>query len=159
MRAAFFLILIASPAQAACVDGQEIFSCQIGANILQICNSKGALIYSFGPEGKPDLTIAEPLETVDYTPWPGIGGDIWETVTFSNAGVSYEVWTSVSRDPEATTGRQGGVRVTEGETTLAELKCNPDSAGFLDSIYDAKTAVGQCWNFEAKRWADTCPDG
>ena len=75
MRAALILALLATPASAAC-QGDEAFSCQIGKKALDVCYWKGALIYRYGPKGHPELTIAEPLETVDYTPWPGIGSAI-----------------------------------------------------------------------------------
>jgi hypothetical protein len=71
MRAALLLALLAAPASAAC-QGDEAFSCTLGRKTLQVCYWKGALIYSYGRDGKPELTIAEPLETAAYTPWPGI---------------------------------------------------------------------------------------
>ena len=90
MRAALLLALLATPASATC-QGDEAFSCQIGKKTLEVCYWKGALIYSYGREGKPELTIAEPLETAAYTPWPGIGRAIWDTVSFQNEGNTYEV--------------------------------------------------------------------
>lgn len=155
MRAAVLLALlaapIAAPAQAAC-QGDEAFSCQIGAKTLDVCYWRGMLTYRFGPEGKPELVLNEPLETVAFTPWPGMGGSFWETVAFQNEGYTYEVWTSVERDPEATEPRQGGVRVLQGNTTVAELDCDRGTATPMEVLYDLKHGIGQCWDAESQTW-------
>jgi hypothetical protein len=83
MRSALLLLALAAPAHAAC-QGDEAFSCQIGAKRVEVCYWKGMLTYSFGREGKTELTLNEPLETVAFTPWPGIGSSLWETVAFRN---------------------------------------------------------------------------
>ncbi len=157
MRAALLLLALASPAAAACPNDSEIFSCTIKGKPLQLCHWKGALIYNFGPVDKPELSLSAPLQTVAFTPWPGIGGDIWETVTFPNQGYSYEVWTSVTRDPEATDGLRGGVIVLQGEATVAELTCDPGTPSqSLDVIYELKEAIGQCWDFDSRSWQTAC---
>lgn len=156
MRAALFLLtLLASPAGAAC-QGDEAFSCRIGGKTLDVCYWKGMLTYRFGPEGKPELMLSEPLETVAFTPWPGIGSSLWETVAFRNEGYIYEVWTSVERDPEATEPRAGGVRVMQGDKTVAELSCDPGTASPMDGLYDLKHGIGQCWDMEAQAWTRNC---
>jgi hypothetical protein len=150
------LTLLAAPAAgpvwAACQNDSEVFSCQIGAKTLQVCYWKGALIYQFGPEGNWDLSIAEPMETVAFTPWPGIGSSLWETVAFRNEGYTYEVWTSVERDPESTEPRSGGVRVMQGDKSVAELDCNRGTATSMETLYDLKDRIGQCWDIEAQAW-------
>lgn len=155
MRAALLLTLLAAPAHAAC-QGDEAFSCRIGARTLDVCYWKGMLTYRFGPDGKPEITLNEPLETVAFTPWPGIGSSLWETVAFRNNGYTYEVWTSVERDPEATEPRSGGVRVMQGEATVAELTCDRGTATPMDTLYDLKGGIGQCWDMETRTWATAC---
>jgi hypothetical protein len=151
MRAALLLALLAAPAHAAC-QGDEAFSCQIGKKTLEVCYWKGMLTYAYGPKGKPELFLNEPLETVAFTPWPGIGSSLWETVAFQNDGYTYEVWTSVERDPEATEPRSGGVRVMQGDATVAELTCDRGTATPMDALYDLKDGIGQCWNMETRTW-------
>jgi hypothetical protein len=151
MRAALILALLASPASAAC-QGDEAFSCRIGKKTLDVCYWKGALIYRFGPEGQPELTIAEPLETVAYTPWPGIGRAIWDTVAFQNDGVTYEVWTSFDKMDESAV-LEGGVNVMQGDTSLASLTCDQGSVAHgLDVISDLKAGIAQCWDPEGQAW-------
>lgn len=157
MRAALLLFALATPVQAACPDGSEVFSCTIKGKPLQLCHWKGALTYSFGPAEKPELTLSQPLQTVDFIPWPGIGSAIWETVAFPNAGYIYEVWTSVERDPEATSGLAGGVNVLQGEALVAQLTCDPGTPSqSLDVLYDLKQSIGQCWNFDSRSWQTSC---
>jgi hypothetical protein len=151
MRAALLLALLASPASAAC-QGDEAFSCTIGRKTLDVCHWKGALIYRYGPEGNPELTIAEPLETVAYTPWPGIGRAIWDTVAFQNDGVTYEVWTSFDKMDESAV-LEGGVNVMQGDTSLASLTCDKGSVAHgLDVISDLKAGIAQCWDPEGQAW-------
>jgi hypothetical protein len=152
MRATLLLLaLAASPAQAAC-QGDTAFSCQIGAKTLQVCYWKGALIYAFGPENAPELTIAQPLETADYTPWPGIGRAIWDSVAFTNQGTTYDVWTAFDRLDENAV-LEGGVNVLEGDTLLATLTCDRGSvATALDTVGILKAGIGQCWDHESLTW-------
>jgi hypothetical protein len=150
------LALVPLPAAAACPGGEIIFSCQIGAKMVELCHANDALVYSFGPEGKPELTIAEPLETLDFTPWPGIGRYYWDAVRFRDAGFTYEVYSSIERGPDATTGREAAVTVLDGETEIARLDCDPDTASSLEMIYDLKKSIGQCWDYDSQSWTRTC---
>lgn len=156
MRTALVLIALASPA-AACPNGAEVFSCTITGKPLQLCHWQGALTYSFGPADKPELTLSQPVENLAFTPWPGIGSEIRETVAFQNKGYTYEVWTSAERNPEAPTGLTGGVTVRQGETLVARLTCDPGTPSqSLDLIYDLKEAIGQCWDFGSRSWQTSC---
>lgn len=152
MRAALLLVLLAAvPAQAAC-RGDEAFSCQIGGKRVEVCYWKGMLTYRFGPEGKPEITLNEPLETVAYTPWPGIGRAIWDSVAFENEGVTYEVWSSFDRMDENAV-LEGGVNVMEGDKLLATLTCDKGSVGTaLDAISELKAGIGQCWDYGTRTW-------
>lgn len=159
MRVALITLALSLPtaALADCPGGEEIFSCTIGQNALQVCHQNGALTYSFGPPGAPDLTLTQPLEAVAFTPWPGVGSTIWESVAFPNQGYTYEVWTAVERNPEATGGLQGGINVLKGEALQAQLTCDPGTASQpLDAIFGMKEAIGQCWNFDSRSWTTAC---
>ena len=155
MRAALLLALLAAPAHAAC-QGDEAFSCQIGAKTLEVCYWKGMLTYRFGPKSMPELTISEPLETIAYTPWPGIGRAIWDSVAFENEGVTYEVWSSFDRlDENAVI--EGGVNAMQGDRTLATLTCDKGSVERgLDTISDLKAGIGQCWSLDTQSWTTGC---
>jgi hypothetical protein len=154
------LTFLPLPALADCGAGTEVFTCQIGAKALEICHVGDDLTYAFGPKGAPELTISESLTTVNFAPWPGVSSNIWETVTFVNGDYAYEVWTSVARDPEATDGQQGGVRVLNGEEMVAELTCDPGTASnALDVIWDLKESVGMCWEFSSISWKTSCDNG
>lgn len=152
------LALAPLPALADCPSaGAMVFSCQIGKKSLTVCHMGDALIYSYGAWAKPDLTISEPLESVVYTPWPGIGSSIWETVAFQNQGYTYEVWTSIERDPDSTQPLQGGINVLKGEALQAQLTCdNGTASNPLDGIYGLKESIGQCWDFDSRSWQTAC---
>ena len=153
---ALLLALAPLPAAAACPAENTVFSCQIGAKSLDLCHSGDALVYTFGPEGKPELTLTEPLETLDFTPWPGIGRYYWDAVRFRNAGFTYEIYSSIERGPDATTGRLAELSVLEGDTELARLTCDEGTAGSLEMIYDLKKSIGQCWDYDSESWTTTC---
>ena len=150
-------LFLPTTALADCPGGAEVFSCTIGKKTLEICHRQNSLTYRFGPPGAPDLTLTEPLATVAFTPWPGVGSAIWESVAFPNQGYTYEVWTAVERDPEDTKGLQGGINVLKGEALQAQLTCDPGTASqSLDTIFGLKEAIGQCWDFDSRSWATTC---
>jgi hypothetical protein len=151
MRAALLVILLAAPAHAAC-PGDTVFSCPIGKKTLEICHAKGLLTYTFGRGRKPELIISEPVETVAYTPWPGIGRAIWDSVAFENEGVTYEVWTSFDKMDENAV-LEGGINVMEGDETLATLTCNKGSVDYsMEGISDLKAQIGQCWDMGSRSW-------
>lgn len=155
MRAALLFALLASQAHAAC-SGDEVFSCRIGPKTLEVCHRDGTLHYAFGREGRPELTLSQPLETAAFTPWPGIGRTMWDSLAFLNDGVTYEVWAALDKQLEATEPEpqlQGGVNVMQGDRTLASLTCDPGSvSSALDTIGDLKAGIGQCWNMAAQSW-------
>lgn len=163
MRAALMSLALLAPtaAQAAC-PGEVIFSCPIKSRHLEVCIEAGDAVYRFGAPDRPDLTIRDSLATVEFQPWPGIGRTIWQSVRFRNADVTYEVWSAIEKPLDPTSEDPdwaGGVTVTQGDATLAELTCSaPPDPPFLDALFDAKVAAGQCWNFDAGAWqAGPCP--
>lgn len=151
------LALLALPAHAAC-QGQQVFACDIGSKSVEVCLTPTDLTYSYGPTDAPELSLTAPITEAAYTPWPGVGSSIWETVAFQNEGVTYEVWFNADRmtDEHPITG---GVRVMQGDATVAELACAKDSVrSGLDLIYGAKEAAGQCWDRAEQVWAASCPE-
>lgn len=148
------LLLAPLPAVADCLPGGHVFSCRIGAKVLELCQQGEALTYSFGPRGKPELVLAEPLRSVDYTPWPGVGSTIWQSVRFENLGYGYEVWAATDRSGG---GLEGGVNVMQNERLLAQQNCDRGTiSGPLDILYSLKESVGLCWDHAAHRWSADC---
>ncbi|MBA3911904.1 MAG: hypothetical protein C0524_19000 [Rhodobacter sp.] len=153
----FAVTLLAAPAHAACPNDSEIFSCTIDGKPLRICHWRGALIYNFGPVDKPELSLSQPLQSVQFTPRPGMGGSIWESVAFPNQGYTYEVWTSIELDPEAVEGLQGGINVLEADALVTQLTCDPGTpANSLDIIYELKQSIGQCRDHDTRVWTNIC---
>jgi hypothetical protein len=156
MRTLAFLLL-ASPAAAQCLPGGQVFTCQAGAKVVEICNEAETLIYSYGPPGAPELVIAEPLASVTFQPWPGAGSSIWESVTFFNGSYAYEVTTSVDRNGDLDAPLQGGVYVRQNDAPVGEVICDPGTASnSLDVVWGLKEAIGQCWDFGNQSWQYSC---
>ena len=161
---ALSLLTLPQAAFAECATPQDTFlSCTFsqGRKAVDVCVDGDNLTYRFGPVGKaPDLALSVPVVDADYTPWPGIGRAIWETVTFQNGKTSYVVAGVIDRtfsDDEndgAEPATSGVINVVEGEETLATLDCDDGSVEFAwgGSIYEAKTAAGQCYNLEEQQW-------
>lgn len=69
MRALTILVTpLPLPAAAACQTESKSFSCTFEGKLVQLFDWNGALIDNFRPTKKPELRVAEPLETVAYTP-------------------------------------------------------------------------------------------
>jgi hypothetical protein len=148
------ILLSAAPAQAACQPDSEIFACQIGSKTLEVCHDGDALVYRFGPHAAPELTLSEPLATVDYQPWSGFGRNRFYTVTFRNGGVAYQVWSGFDRNGSPR-GNDGGVTVRDGSAVVVELTCDWGSVTReLDSIGFLKSDIGQCFDQEHSLWRE-----
>lgn len=146
------LTFLAAPAHAACPPDGEMFACQIGKKTLEVCHEGSALVYRFGPANAPELTLSEPLETVDYQPWSGFGRNRFYSVTFRNNGFAYEVRSEFDRNGNPK-GRDGGVTVRDSTTTLVELTCDWGSVTReLEGIGWLKTDIGQCFDQEHAAW-------
>lgn len=81
-----------------------------------------------------------------------MGSSYRETVAFRNDGYSYEVLTRIQRGPEGTGPREGGVRVMQGQVTVAELTCDLGMPSSMDMLYDLKDGIGQCRDLETQTW-------
>ncbi len=148
---------------AACPAGQEMFTaCHIedrGTEV-SICFDDQVATYRYGPiGGAADLVLSEPIETVDFEPWSGVGRAISESITFYNGDYAYDVGGGFDRpmtDEEANRDlrRFGWVLVTESGLPAASLTCIPDTVGygFGGGIYDLKRARGLEWDQYSYTW-------
>lgn len=157
----------AGAAGAACLPNEKTFmACTIAGNgkSLRVCFDTDMVHYRFGaPDQPPELTLSSPVVAVDYTPWPGIGRAIWESVHFPNAGYVYEVFAGFDRmiqedDPEDPAF--GGVHVLRDDQVIAELRCSPDSVDFTwgDGLFLAKEAAGTTYDMSTRTWGATTAD-
>lgn len=144
-------VLAGTAALAACPE-TTILSCPIGKKQLEVCLTGPTATYSFGPRGRPELVLSDRIETLDYTPWNGIGRAIWETVVFHNGPVSYEVWASIDR-MDRNAAYEGGVSVLKNGNQVALLRCNPGSRiTDFAPLSDAKAQAGLCWDMDVTTW-------
>lgn len=146
------LAVLPLPAMADCRQ-QTFLSCPVGGNDrLEVCIDTGSFSYAFGPTGAPELRLSVPMAIGPVTPWPGVGSAVWSAVSFTNGGYTYEVWSSVDRNPDAA-NPQGGVNVLRGEAMLAQFTCLPGTVSAPAFVLeDAMAAAGYCWNFEVRAW-------
>lgn len=158
MRALTLLLaLLPLPAFAQC-PGAEVLSCPIGKKQLELCLTGESVTYSFGPAGKPEMQITTAITDTAYQPWSGVGRAMWDAVSFTNKGTTYEVWTSIDRlDPQAVW--EGGVNVLKNGNPITSLECAKGTVrSDLTEIFAAKESAGQCWNFDSFAWQQApCP--
>jgi len=140
--------------------GMPLFHCTVkhGAKTVDVCLQDSVAYYRFGPVAAPaEMLLAQPVAEVHMSPWNGIGRMIYEEVGFSNAAFDYAVHYAIDRLPEDGEVRStisGGVTVIKGDQTMAQLACDAGSISVNDlyPLYEAKEAVGQCWDREIFRW-------
>ena len=139
----------------------NILTCTVGSKQLSLSIQDDLIIYTFGPPGKPELVLEEPVATVDFQPWNGLGSTDADAVSFYNQNYSYTVVTTSSYE-----NFRSGIHyhditiwVERDGKNLASLNCKEELAGNpLDYLREAKAAIGQCWNREQQRWLDNCAD-
>lgn len=157
LRLSAIFICMAGPAIALCTNAEKVvFSCTIkgGAKALDVCHQYGEARYRYGPTGgAPELELREWIGDLEYYPWPGVGSSIYEEVGFYNGDVRYAVWSSVERNPEVNYPISGGVTVTNGDRTLADLRCDVGSVTTrIDGLFEQKEIEGFCWDFDGRIW-------
>ncbi|MEH6644439.1 hypothetical protein [Sulfitobacter sp.] len=143
-----------------------MISCTLrgGTKHRQVCLNGSDAVNKYGPtSGAPELEITTPVGTLDYLPRPGVGCDIWETVTFANGAFRYEVVSGSSRPfgegdavPSPT---YGSIHITRDDGVIADLTCDADSVewGYCGGFFDAKTALGLCWEGHPTKAWGPCP--
>jgi hypothetical protein len=166
MKYVLALIAFTNPAWAACLAGEEAFmTCQIenSTKSLRVCFDDQTTFYRFGTVGKPpELTLSEPIVTVDYRPWPGVGRSIAEGVTFMNDDYTYNVFAGFERmfgdeEYEDIPHRSfGGVRVQQGGIHMIELVCALKTVEFAwgEGLWSAKHNLGVVWSYETDDWVE-----
>lgn len=160
-------LLWAGPALAcgpsAPLEAEVLLSCKIEDRdrVLSVCAANGQAYYSYGvPDHVPELELVRALRDVDVTPWPGVGGSIWEEMIFANEDMEYVVWQSMLRDPENPEHTGGvGVRTIGAEDDfLASLNCDPETLFSEVGVFafsDAKLANGQGWDLDQRIWVES----
>ena len=148
------LILLAGPTWADCGGYEQTFlTCQIenSPKTVSVCFDDEFATYRFGPKiGMPELELVEPIVTLDYTPWPGVGDTLWEEVVFLNNGYAYTVVSGLKRtfadekDAVVGEGLFGGVVVRRGPDEIANLSCDPSNVyyDFMGGLSWAKNRLG-----------------
>lgn len=140
-------------------------SCQIeqSDSSLRVCFTADTAIYRFGsPKEEPDLEITEPVGSLVYEPWPGVGRSIFETLVFSNEGYDYTVFAGFDRmfgdetEQDHPTPRFGGVTVSRGADELAALSCSRQTVDFVwgEGLFKAKQNLGYLWDFDSRSWVE-----
>ena len=128
---------------------------------LSVCFTTETAFYRFGPVGEtPELELVEPVETLNYTPWPGVGRSIWESVQFHNAEYSYEVAAGFERPwgeevyEDVPERNFGGVVVRRNGKELTDLSCDRRSVDFTwtEDLSDAKRLWGYNWDTHNRVW-------
>lgn len=160
------LLAFTNAAWAECLPGEEAFmSCQIDGseNILRVCFDHTTTFYRFGQRDQtPDLEMSEPIATVDYRPWPGVGRSIAEGVSFANEGYAYDVFAGYERmfgeeEYEDIPNRNfGGVRVSRDNVQVAELVCARETVYFAwgEGLWTAKHNLGVVWDYQRREWVE-----
>lgn len=112
---------------------ETLFSCTFagGENSVQILYfpQDDDLTYAYAnAQGKLELNLNTPVETVAYTPFTWDRDDITESVTFYNDDTSYEVFSTMTRSGfHLIGGSLGGVVVTTPSGKSTELRCDAHS--------------------------------
>lgn len=166
MRLAIVLICFTNAASAACLpDEQTFMSCKIeeSGKSLRVCFDDTTTYYRFGyPDQVPDLALADPIGTVNYMPWSGVGRSIAEGVSFENEGYTYDTFAGFERmfgdeEYEDIPHRSfGGVNVWRQDALIAQLTCDRQTVDFAwgEGLYHAKEALGFSWNDRDRMWIE-----
>lgn len=155
-----FLAVGAGPAASlACPAENTILACDLsGGRALEVCLSGMEVSYRFGPPDKPELHLTTSLIRADYTPWPGVGRAIFESLVFDNQGWRYEPFFVIDR-LAANPQLEGGVSVLRDNELVTQVLCQPGTVTEnFDRLGAALEDLGLCWNRPIHAWATRCED-
>ena len=151
---ASLLRFVASAYQCPAAHWKELFQCTFakGTKIATVCGAQGQARYRFGRKNKvPDLTLQSDLKEI-YVPWMGVGRYMSENITFSNADVSYRVYTSLDRLSEDLELR-AGIDVIVSDQIIASLTCDTESIqGGISEASNLLELEGSCWDYHGEKW-------
>ncbi|WP_460274923.1 hypothetical protein [Celeribacter sp. ULVN23_4] len=152
------LILCVTVSEAA--KGQEapLLQCKFSnEKYVSLTADAAGVTYRFGRPGQmPELELNRPYSEVVVTPWPGVGGSIWEELRLKNGDINYVLWGDFDRMSEAHDVRAGIVVERSGEE-LARLDCLPETIDYtVFGFADAYEAAGYCWDFDEDAWQEVC---
>lgn len=163
----FSLAATASMAADCAIDQDPYSSCHIEGRKtnVSVCYNDDTATYRYGPVNGPDeLVLTEPIGTLVYRPWSGVGREVAESVTFYNGDYSYEVVIGYEQgisktldengDTQPENRQYGWVSVTRNGTEIARLICDPETAffSFGGGIYDLKTDLGYRFDDRDRLW-------
>lgn len=130
MRLILPLLLLASPAFAGdfcTLDDTERFTCTLkgGKKAVTVCDALwldgDTATYAFyTPGSDPEMQIDQPMQSMMYEPWTGMGAEPWASVTFNAPDYihAYKVWYQ---------GEAGGITIQKNGEDIATLDCDPGS--------------------------------
>jgi len=137
--------------------GTPLFHCTLkgGARAVDLCLQGDVGVYRYGPPGgAAELILAQRAADMFMWPWNGVGSSIYEEAGVYNGDVAYTVHYAISRIAVEALEVSGGIVVTRGDQTLAELACDPGSVSLREfyPVFEAKQASGQCWDPTGFSW-------
>jgi len=117
---------------AACPSSSTtIFSCTTSNNkIIQVCDAKKSISYTFGRTNQPELSISVPRNRASTYQWSGFGRNMNYTVNIPNGSTTYRVFSNIDKFDEYS---GAGVEVEQNGNLLATVKCD-ESKPLINNI-------------------------
>lgn len=104
--------------------GTGVFMCRIGGKVANVTASHGKLTYTFGPRGKPEISITgDPAKDTVFYLYDAHNDFSVSQLRFVRGAFSYVVFDYRARTDEVEPSFSG-VAVMKGTKTLAILKCD-----------------------------------
>lgn len=143
----------------ACETG-IIFACDLRPNgHISLCLHDDTVTMDLVTDGKK-IVASEPLATVEYQPWNGIGSTDSAVVRFDHDGIQHRVATSRDTMDEETR-ELWSVSVWQAGKADNLSECSNTFAGdVLTTLWDQKMLIEQCWSRHEWVWKqrDQCVD-
>ncbi len=138
------LIALGLPVHAC--DTGVIFACDLKPNgHISLCLHEKLVTMDLATDGK-NIVASEPLSTVDYQPWNGIGSTDVAVVTFDVDGQKFDV--ASGRDTMGEGSRElWSVSVWQDTDDDQGSECKTTfAADVLTTLGDGKRLIDQCWS-------------
>lgn len=108
-------------------------------------------------ENQDRVIFGVPVAQTEIKPWLGLGANRGSILSISSSENRFDFFSSYDT---RSAGEQwkAGVNVFKFNRLEEQLSCNEtQETDWLEPIYEAKAAHGQCWDRYAEAWTSSCP--
>lgn len=149
-------VVSAIPQHAAACDGKSLLKCNSVDGSVDVCMDNHIVYADLSFKETKLKKLSAEIAKALIIPWEGFGRYRINVLILERNEVKFEIFSSFD-----TRGGDGfwksGFNVIRSGSVTEQIMCDSrEREDWLDPVYSAKTAIGQCWDRESESWQVAC---